>query len=286
MKIDKFQASGNDFLVINNYRETSFAALRDTALRVCDRHFGLGSDGVLFLTPLEQGRYQFRIWNNNGSEAEISGNGLIIAGAYAFSRTPPPPEGQVIFETKAGRREVKLLKEEGHIRWIRVNMGQPRFHSDEIPFCDGINYQKIVDYPLSINQRMYNITVLSMGNPHAVVFMENFPSSFELQQIGKEIEVHPFFPNHTNVEFVKVLNPQTVEVLFWERGVGETLSSGSGSSAAAVASQMKGFTGKKVKVKTRAGDISIETVDETVYLEGYAQHIFSGEFFEGNATAG
>ncbi len=278
MRIDKLQASGNDFIIVEG-EEFNNLVRKEIALKVCDRHFGVGADGIVFLNLKENNKFDFRIWNNNGTEAEISGNGLINAGAYVALKYRERIEDTVIFLTKAGERDVKILEVKNHTVKLKVDMGQPLFSSDDIPFYDGTSYQKIVDYPLNINRRVYNVTILSMGNPHTVVFLDSFPSSFELQQIGREIESHAFFPNRTNVEFVKIINRSNIEVLFWERGVGETLSSGSGSSAAVIAGRLKGALDEVVSVKTKAGDIIIECMEEKVYLNGVSQHILSGEFF-------
>ena len=278
MRVDKLQASGNDFIIVENVDYNNLLR-KEIALKVCDRHFGVGADGIVFLNKLDNNRFEFRIWNNNGTEAEISGNGLINAGAFVALNYKDSIKNTIIFLTKAGERDVKILEVGDHRVKLKVNMGKPLFSSEEIPFYDGTSYQKIVDYPLNINKRVYNVTVLSMGNPHTVVFMDSFPSSFELQQIGREIESHAFFPNRTNVEFVKIIDKNNIEVLFWERGVGETLSSGSGSSAAVIAGRLKGALEDNVSVKTKAGDITIECIDEKVYLNGLSQHILSGDFF-------
>ncbi len=278
MIIDKLQASGNDFIIVENIEYNNLKR-KDIALKVCDRHFGVGADGIVFLNRIEGNKFDFRIWNNNGTEAEISGNGLINAGAFVALKYKEDVDDTVYFLTKAGERDVKILDVGKHSVKLKVDMGKPLFSSDEIPFYDGTSYQKIVDYPLNINKRVYNVTILSMGNPHTIVFLDSFPSSFELQQIGKEIESHAFFPNRTNVEFVKIIDRNNIEVLFWERGVGETLSSGSGSSAAVIAGRLKGALDENVSVKTKAGEITIECIDEKVYLNGISQHILNGEFF-------
>jgi diaminopimelate epimerase len=158
-------------------------------------------------------------------------------------------------------------------------MGVPRFSSKDIPFDDGREHEFIIDYPLSINRKVYYITCVSVGNPHCSVFVERFfPARIEWHQVGQELENHPFFPRRTNVEFIRVLNRQEIEVLFWERGVGETLSSGSGSCAAAVASILKGLTDKKVRVWTSMGPLVVEWEEDRVYQTGPAELVFEGRF--------
>jgi diaminopimelate epimerase len=156
-------------------------------------------------------------------------------------------------------------------------MGTPKLTSKDIPFDDGLFHEKIIDYPLSINQKIYPVTVVSMGNPHCAMFYDQFPARIEWLQIGSEIERHPFFPNRINVEFIRVLSRQEIEVLFWERGVGETMSSGSGSTAAAVASILKNLTDRRVTVKTSMGNAIVEWEKDRVYQSAPAEIIFEGK---------
>jgi diaminopimelate epimerase len=150
--------------------------------------------------------------------------------------------------------------------------------SQDIPFYDGSVHEKIIDYPLSINRKVYAITVVSLGNPHCAIFFERFPARIEWHQIGREIELHPFFLKKTNVEFIRVMNRKEIEVLFWERGVGETLSSGSGSCAAAVASILKDLTDQKVKVRTSMGVLEVEWKKKKVYQSGPAEIVLEGKY--------
>jgi len=278
MKIDKFEASGNDFIIIEDFKQDE-PLRKKISSHICNRHFGVGADGVVFINKIEDNKFIFRIWNNDGTEAEISGNGLINAGGYVARKYNKKTNDKTTFITKAGEKEVTIRKTKTPSVWLKVNMGKPEFSSEKIPFYDGKEYERIVDYPLNINKRVYNITVLSVGNPHTMLFFKSFPSSIELQQIGSEIESHPFFPNRTNVEFVKVIDKENIAVLFWERGVGETLSSGSGSAASVLASKIKGYTGNIVNVKTKAGNIKIELSKDSVFLNGCSNHVLSGKFF-------
>jgi diaminopimelate epimerase len=159
-------------------------------------------------------------------------------------------------------------------------MGVPKFSSRDIPFDDGSDHEIIIDYPLSINRKIYYITCVSVGNPHCDIFVERFfPARIEWHQVGQELENHPFFPRRTNIEFIRVLNRQEIEVLFWERGVGETLSSGSGSCAAAVASILKGLTERKVKVWTSMGALVVEWEKDKVFQTAPAELVFEGRSF-------
>ncbi len=277
MKFTKLHSLGNDFLVVDPTESEAIADLPSFARRVCDRHTGVGADGLLLISVKDraQGRVAFRIFNADGSEPEISGNGLRCATAYLFFQKKVHPP-RVTFETSTGERECELLETRDNLFEIKIEMGIPRFRSRDIPFDDGSVHEKIIDYPLSINQKIYSITVVSIGNPHCAIFVDRFPSRIEWHQIGREIESHPFFPNRTNIEFIRVLNRQEIDVLFWERGVGETLSSGSGATAAAVASILKNLTDREVVVRTSMGRLVVEWQGEKVHQSGPAELIFEG----------
>lgn len=280
MRICKLHSLGNDFLVLPPGEEVEEAKLFTFALSVCDRHTGAGADGLLVLSfdDRDRKRIRFRIFNPDGSEAEISGNGLRCAAACLFHQDLVSAP-TVQFLTPSGERTCRLVGRRDHAFEIRIELGEPRFSSDDIPFEDGRTHETIVDYPLSIQKRIYPITCVSMGNPHCDLFFDRFPSRIEWHQIGQAIETHPFFPKRTNVEFIKVVNRQEIEVLFWERSVGETLSSGSGSSAAAVAAMLKGLTDHKVRVRTSLGEAIVEWVDGKILQTGPAEIIFVGEYF-------
>lgn len=277
MKFAKIHSLGNDFLVMDPEESGDIADIANFASRICDRHTGVGADGLLLISVKDkaEGLVSFRIFNADGSEPEISGNGLRCAAAHLFYRKKIEPP-IVTFLTSAGDRECNLIEENNNLFQIRIEMGIPRLTSRDIPFDDGVFHEKIIDYPLSINQKIYPITVVSLGNPHCAVFVDSFPARIEWHQIGREIEYHPFFPNRINIEFIRVLNRQQIEVLFWERGVGETLSSGSGSSAAAVASILKNLTDKKVVVRTSMGRVIVEWEKEKVYQSAPAEVVFEG----------
>jgi diaminopimelate epimerase len=277
MKFAKTHALGNDFLVLDPEDSKNIADIANFTRRICDRHTGVGADGLLLISVKDKakGLVNFRIFNADGSEPEISGNGLRCAAAYLFFKKKIEPPN-VTFLTSTGDRECNLIEGKENLFQIRIEMGIPQLASREIPFDDGVVHEKIIDYPLSINRKIYPITVVSLGNPHCAVFVDHLPARIEWHQVGREIESHPFFPNRTNIEFIHVLNRQEIEVVFWERGVGETLSSGSGSSAAAVASILKNLTDKKVFVKTSMGRVVVEWEKEKVYSSAPAEIVFEG----------
>ncbi len=281
MKFNKFHSLGNDFLIVDQgeVAELSEKDLGDLARKICERHTGVGADGLLLISVKDKARglVGFRIFNADGTEAEISGNGLRCAAAYLYSQQKI--EGpRVMFETPAGNRESELIEKSEDRLMIKIEMGIPRLTSKEIPFDDGSVHERLIDYSLMINRKAYPVTIVSLGNPHCAVFVDRFPARIEWHQLGREIESHPFFPNRTNIEFIRVLSRDEIEVLFWERGVGETLSSGSGSCAAAVASILKNLTNRKVRVKTSMGLLMVEWGKDKVYQAGPAEFVFIGSF--------
>lgn len=275
MDFYKTHALGNDFLIVE--KNNVVGEPGELARQICHRHYGAGADGLIVIS-IEKKGFGFRIFNADGSEAEISGNGIRCAAAYLYYKGITK-EREIQFITRVGPRKVWLEGRNGNSFTFKISMGKPKLSSRDIPFDDGRDRNSIIDYPLSIGNNIYPVTVVSVGNPHCVMFFENLPSSLEWKEIGKEIEEHPFFPERTNVEFVKVVNDSTIEVLFWERGVGETYSSGSGSCAAAYAAHLKGLVGKRIMVKTPAGNVSVE-VDEELIVEGPAEVVYKGEWLK------
>ncbi|MFW6160923.1 MAG: diaminopimelate epimerase [Acidobacteriota bacterium] len=279
MKFTKIHSLGNDFLVVDEKEASSVGEKGPLARNICERHTGVGADGLLLISvkDKEKGIVNFRIFNADGTEPEISGNGLRCAAAYLYHQNMVESE-RLLFLTPAGQREIFLIEYKNRLFQIRIEMGVPRFSSQDIPFDDGRDHEKIIDYPLSINQKIYPITAISLGNPHCAIFFDRFPSRLEWHQIGREIELHPFFPKRTNIELIRRLSPEEIEVMFWERGVGETLSSGSGATAAAIASILKGLTGRKVKVRTNMGTLLVEWEEAKVYQTGPGEVVFAGNY--------
>lgn len=279
MEIAKAHSLGNDFLVVLQNGAPG-AGAGELAVRMCDRHTGAGADGVLFISvdDAAAGRVGFHIFNADGTEAELSGNGLRCAAAVLHhKRVVETP--RILFETTAGDRPCELLSREGNGYAFRVDMGIPRFAAADIPFDDGAPHDRLVDHPLNIQQRVLDITCVNVGNPQCVVFVERFfPARVIWNQIGHEIESHPFFPNRTNVSFVRVLNRREIEVLFWERGVGETLSSGTGACGAAVAAMLKGLTEHEIKVWTSLGQTMVRWENDRIFQSGPAEVVFLGEY--------
>jgi diaminopimelate epimerase len=279
MKIAKVHSLGNDFLILEEEEIKSSIDAGALARRICERHTGIGGDGLLLISIKDEkkGHVNFRVFNADGTEAEISGNGLRCAAAYLYYRKKIDSP-RILFSTTVGKRECEPIERKENLFKIKIDMGIPKLSSKDIPFDDGSTHNSVIDYPLSIQKKVFKITLVSLGNPHCGIFVDRFPSRIEWHQLGYEIEFHPFFPKRINIEFIRVLNRQEIEVLFWERGVGETLSSGSGACAAAVASILKDKTDRKVNVKTSTGNLTVEWDSEKVFQTGPAAIVFEGRY--------
>ncbi len=279
MKITKLHSLGNDFIIIDEKETPGIKEKEVLARQICKRHTGVGADGLLVINIKDKtkGMVDFRIFNADGTEPAVSGNGLRCAAAYLYHQKKIDPK-RILFNTTVGSRECEFINSKNNWFQIKIEMGSPLFSSDDIPFNDSSHHDKIIDYPLSIQNKVYPVTLLSLGNPHCALFFERFPSRIEWHQLAYEIEFHPFFPKKINIEFIRVINRNEIEVLFWERGVGETLSSGSGSCAAAMAAILKDLTEQTVNVKTSMGTTTVEWDQKKVYQTGPAQVVFQGDF--------
>jgi len=280
MRLTKVHSLGNDFLIFDEDENETPKNWESFARRICERHTGIGADGLvpISIKNKQKGRVNFRVFNSDGTEAELSGNGLRCAATYLYHKNKIKAS-HILFMTTAGKRECFLINRKDNYFELKIEMGKPLLRSKDIPFDDGSVHEKIIDYPLTIHQKRHLITVVSLGNPHCALFVERFPARIEWHEIGREIELHPFFPNRTNIEFIRVMNNKEIEVLFWERGVGETLSSGSGSCAAAVAAILKKLTDRKVNVRTTMGNLTVEWDEENIYQSGPSEVIFEGDYF-------
>jgi len=277
----KFHGLGNDFLVTGN--DTITGTVAPLAKSICERHTGVGADGLLLvLKPCSARNHaRVRFFNADGSEAEMSGNGIRCAGAFMMRQNPRRRTLRV--ETAAGVKILEFLSARSQARqgkWsFRVNMGRPILEPEKIPFVAGQHPSPIVGYPVNTSHGLLAATVTSMGNPHCSILVEDF-SSIPWEEVGREIERSPLFPNRTNVEFVRVISKTGIEVRYWERGVGKTMSSGTGSCAAVVACILNGFTRREVKVRTLAGTLEVAwPKDKEVLLTGPADLIADGVYY-------
>jgi diaminopimelate epimerase len=264
----KAQAAGNDFLIVewNTLVRLGVeeAGLPGLARSICDRHYGVGADGleVLFEAPDEKALAYLRLFNSDGSEAELSGNGTRCVAAYLVAGKRAPETLRLA--TKAGVKSLRLLSRNGQTFAFEMGMGRPTYRPEEIG-CD-----------LVTKTGTHKVTLVNVGNPQCVLLADTF--DFDWRSLGREIETLPCFPNRTNVSFVKVLDRHSIDVRFWERGAGETLSSGTGSTGAGVAAILSGQVESPVRIQTLAGDLRLSWDDE-VTLEGPAEITSRGEYF-------
>lgn len=273
MEFTKMHGLGNDFIMIEGDpgAEIDYAAL---AVRLCDRHTGIGADGILIALPSSRAEIKMRIINGDGSEAAMCGNGIRCFAKYAYERGLVKKERFAV-ETGAGLIHPELLLDGGRVESVRVNMGRPVLERSEIPMAGPPG--RVVGEELSVNGVTYRITSLLMGVPHTVIFLDSL-EGLEIAKIGPGIEKSAAFPKRTNVNFVTVTNDREIAVRTWERGAGPTLACGTGSCASVVASVLNGKTGRRVTVHLVLGDLEIEWAeDDLVYMTGPAAEVFHGE---------
>jgi diaminopimelate epimerase len=285
MRFIKLHGYGNDYLV---FAADELGAAGDLALfarRACDRHFGAGADGIAVVSRADGGAADFdvRIFNPDGSEAAMSGNGTRCAAAALVHDRVWTAE-ELRLSTRSGLKVYRLLEgdaEAGRYRFA-AEIGRPRFESASVPFRTDEPLARVVRHPLEVAPgETVEVTALEMCNPNCCLFVEDF-DAVDWRRLGRLIESHPRFPARTNVEFVRVVAPDRVEVRIWERGVGETLSSGTGSSAAAVAACLNGFTDRAVTVETPGGRLAVEwREDGEVVLTGDSEVVYRGEWLRG-----
>ena len=285
MKFAKLQSAGNDFVLI----ETGDAQRNwsPAASAMCARHFGVGADGLLLLLPSDTAHFRMRMFNPDGSEAEICGNGLMCLTRYIITKglLADIKADEITVETVAGIRKVRIYEEKGRPADIQVGMGVPKFGAEDIPVvvekggASLTDIKSMLSYPVNVEYRELALDLVSMGNPHAVHFDKQTVSDFPLRQIGPIVERLSVFPQRINFEVARVVNRRQIEARVWERGAGETLACGSGACAIAVAARLRGYTEDKVAIKLPGGILEVEWdgVGE-VFLSGPAETVFTGEW--------
>ncbi|MBS7655678.1 diaminopimelate epimerase [Candidatus Bathyarchaeota archaeon] len=263
---------GNDYIIIDD-REDLIKNPEEKARKLCRRRFSIGADGLILLQKpvCNKADFKMRIFNKDGSEAEMCGNGIRCAAKFYYE-TAISRRKELIIETKAGLKKVWLKIEDEKVKKVKVNMGKPIFERKLIPM---LGEGTFINEEIRVENELFKATCLSMGNPHCVIFVNNL-EDFPVKRFGSKIETHPLFPNRVNVEFVEVLNKDALKVRVWERGCGETLACGTGACASAVVSNLLKKTGENVLVKLRGGELKIKINDE-VLLSGPAIKVFEGE---------
>ena len=266
----KWHGCGNDFVLVDGSKYT-FPDNAQAAIAVCDRHFGIGADGLVLLLPSQEADFEMRIFNSDGSEAEMCGNVTRCMARFAYENGLTDKK-EMTFKTKAGLIRPKLLAD----GQVRVDMGEPKLAAQDIPVKDG-GEERIVSRSLQTEHGDFAVTCVSMGNPHAVIFVDD-AESLPLELWGPKLETHPFFPRKTNVEFVQVINRQALRMRVWERGAGVTLACGTGSCATVTAAVLNGLAERRCKVALDGGVLEVEWAekDNHVYLTGPATEVFRG----------
>lgn len=263
----KMQATGNDFIIIDLYKNKFLYDIKVLSKFLCDRHMGIGADGVIFLCKSEIADFKMKIINADGSEAEMCGNGIRCLGKYIYEKNLIEKEN-IKIETLAGIKNIEILKNENK---IKVDMGIPILDYDKIP----VFYENDGSINIKIEDEIFEFFPISMGNPHVVCFKENI-EKINLNKIGKIVENYKYFPNKTNVEFVEILDKNNIKLRVWERGVGETLSCGTGACSAAVISNIKKSTNNELNVEIKGGKLKI-IYNKNVELIGEAENVFEGK---------
>jgi len=274
MKFTKMHGLGNDYLVVNCL-DTEISDPAAFSRAVSPRRTGVGSDGIILALPSASHDFRMRIFNADGSEAETCGNGIRCVAKYVYENGMTK-SNELVIETLAGPTKVWLTVENDSVALVKCDMGVPKFSRSEIPMAG--DESEVIEEPLKVGDSEYNVTCLSVGNPHAVIFVDDV-RAVPIDVIGPQIENHSAFPQRTNVEFVELVDRGNVKMRVWERGSGETLACGSGSCATAVASARTGRTERTVCVHLELGSLKIEwAVDGHIYMEGPATRVFEGEW--------
>ena len=276
MKFSKMHGIGNDYVYVNGFKE-KIDNPEEVSVFVSDRRKGIGSDGLIMILPSEVADCRMRMFNADGSEGMMCGNGIRCVGKYAYDNgIVNKPELSV--ETKSGIKYITLQIENGVAVGATVDMGKAILKPSDIPMnADGENF---IAKPIEVDGKEYTATCVSMGNPHCIIFMDSDPMQMNLPEIGAKFENHPIFPEKVNTEFVQVLDEHTIFMRVWERGSGETFACGTGACAVAVASVLNGYCkhDEEITIKLRGGDLKIVwKSDGTVMMTGSATHVFDGE---------
>ena len=275
MRFWKMHGLGNDYIIINNRDEKiSGKQAAEIAKRLCERRFSVGADGLLLVSNSKAADVKMQIFNADGSEAEMCGNGIRCFAKYCYEKDVVK-KNEFSVETLSGIKNVWLTLQQGEVSDIKVDMGLPNWKRRSLPM---VGQGTCINENLEVNGEVYKVTCLSMGNPHCIIFVDKV-DDFPVEQIGRKIENHKSFSKRTNVGFVQVLNPCELKLRVWERGCGETLACGTGSCAAVAAANKLGKVGKKVTVHVLGGDLQVE-VAKRLFLSGAAEKVFEGTLFK------
>lgn len=273
MEFVKMEGCGNDYVYVNGFN-TKIDNPNELSKIVSDRHFGIGSDGLIVINPSEVADFKMSMYNADGSEGKMCGNGIRCVAKYVYDYKMIDKE-VITVETLAGIKTLKLNVENGKVKAVRVNMGSPIINAKDVPVI--FDKEKVINEPVVIDGKEYGITCVSMGNPHAITFVDD-TDSLKIEKIGPGFEKNEIFPDRVNTEFIQIIDRKTIKMRVWERGSGETLACGTGACASVVACVLNNLTDNKVTVKLLGGDLEIkyDTDENTVYMTGPARIAFTG----------
>lgn len=275
MKFTKMHGAGNDYVYVDCFKETVDNPA-ETAVKVSNRNFGIGSDGLILIMPTDKADVRMRMFNSDGSESEMCGNGIRCVAKYAYDHGIVT-KTEITAETGAGILTLQLFPNAANkVDRVRVNMGPPRLSREEIPM-NGTPTPQVVAEELTVLDKTFKITCVSMGNPHCIIYVDDV-DNFPVATYGPLIENHQLFPRRTNVEFIQIISRTEVKQRTWERGAGETLACGTGASAVCVAGVLNNLTDRKILNHLAGGDLELEWVENgSVFMTGPATEVFSGE---------
>ena len=275
MKFTKMQGIGNDYVYVNCFEETVADPERVSKI-ISDRHFGIGADGLVLIMPSDKADFRMRMFNADGSEGNMCGNATRCIGKFVYDNHLTD-KTNITLETRSGIKKLTLYPENGKVKTVLVDMGKAVMKPADIPM--NVSGDTFINKPITVDGKDVFITAVSMGNPHAVTYVDDV-DSLELEKIGPSFENHPLFPERVNTEFIKILDESTMQMRVWERGSGETWACGTGACAATAASVLNGYFphDKEITVKLRGGDLFITyKSDGTVLMRGPAETVFTGE---------
>lgn len=283
MKFTKMHGCGNDYVYVDCTKEV-IPNISETAIRVSDRHFGIGSDGLILIKASDVADFEMDMYNADGSRGKMCGNGIRCVAKYVYDHGLTD-KTTITVNTLSGIKTLKLTVEDGKVSKVRVDMGEPELIPAQVPVKASVlgladdRREAIVAEPLEIKGRSYDITCVSMGNPHCITFIGEDVRDFPLEAVGPVFEKHELFPERVNIEFINVIDKDHLRMRVWERGSGETLACGTGACAVAVASYLNGFTGRSVDIELLGGHLEVVYDEKTnhVFMTGPATEVFSGE---------
>jgi diaminopimelate epimerase len=276
MEFTKMHGLGNDFIVLVNQSDVPVNAAQ-LAIQMCDRNFGIGADGLVFILPSSEADVKMRIINSDGTEAEQCGNAVRCVAKFAYDNGIVAKEQLTVETLGAGIQQLYLTIDNSRVTAVRVDMGRPIFEGSQVPTT--IDQRMIVNHPIEADGRRFHFTAVSLGNPHAVIFVED-AVNYDLYRWGPRLEVHPYFPRKTNVEFATVQSRDHIDMRVWERGAGPTLACGTGACATLVAAVLTGQTDRQATVSLKGGDLWMEwsEEDDRLYMTGPAETVYQGKW--------